>query len=60
MSTINKIPLENPPEALAAKARETMRKLGYTERPADTAYGFFYNDYQDYLSNKLKSMAEWD
>jgi serine/threonine-protein kinase len=60
MLTINKIPLENPPEALAVKARDTVRKLGYTERPADTAYGFFYNDYQDYLSNKLKSMAEWD
>jgi len=60
MRTINKIPLENPPEALAAKARDTMRKLGYIERPADTAYGFSYNDYQDYLSTKLKSMAEWD
>jgi hypothetical protein len=60
MRTINKIPLENPPEALAAKARDTIRKLGYTERPADAAYGFFYNDYQDYLENKLKSMAEWD
>lgn len=60
MQTINKIPLENPPEALAVKARDTMRKFGYTERPADTAYGFFYNEYQDYLGNKLKSMAEWD
>src|SRR5580704_6204285 len=60
MRTINKISLENPPEALAARARDTVRKLGYTERPADAAYGFFYNDYQDYLENKLKSMAEWD
>jgi serine/threonine-protein kinase len=61
MSTINKIPLENPPEAWVGKARDTMRKIGYTDRPADTAYGFFYNDYQDHLnSKKLKSMAEWD
>ena len=60
LRTINKIPLENPPEALAAKARDTIRKLGYTERPADAAYGFYYTDYQDYLAKKLKSMAEWD
>jgi hypothetical protein len=37
---MNRLPLENPPEVLAAKARDLVRTLGYPERPADTAYGF--------------------
>ena len=39
-----------------------MRRLGYTERPADTAYGFFYNDYQDYPYSSLNCspLAEGD
>ncbi|HLW77909.1 MAG TPA: serine/threonine-protein kinase, partial [Bryobacteraceae bacterium] len=60
MRTINKIPLENPPEALAAKAREITRKLGYTDRPADSASDFYYNNYPNYLGDKLQSHAEWD
>ena len=37
------VPLENGPEVLAAKARDTARSLGFSERPADTASGFDYS-----------------
>jgi len=39
---LSKIPFDNPPEVLAQKAREIVQKLGYTDRPASTAYGFDY------------------
>src|SRR5262249_59526061 len=41
------IPMENPPEVLAAKARQIAKSLGYTQRPIDAAYGWDYN--RDYL-----------
>src|SRR5215469_2989749 len=37
------VPLENPPEALTVKAREIVRSLGYTDAPADTDNGFYYD-----------------
>jgi serine/threonine-protein kinase len=40
VNLLSKIPFENPPEVLAQKAREIVQKLGYTDRPASTAYGF--------------------
>ena len=33
-------PLEIPPEALADRAQEMMRRFGYTEKPRSTFYGF--------------------
>jgi serine/threonine-protein kinase len=49
----NRVPLDNPPEVLAARAREIVRQLGYTEPYADEAYSFnlqmdFLNDVQDH------------
>jgi serine/threonine-protein kinase len=44
---ISKTPLENSPEALRQKARETARAFGYTEKPFDSAYGMHYA--ADYL-----------
>ncbi len=35
------IPLARSPEVLAYEASTKIRRLGYTEIPADTAYGFF-------------------
>ena len=40
---INQVPLENPPEALAAKAREITKSLGYRDRPGDSAFGWQYD-----------------
>jgi hypothetical protein len=49
----NRVPLDNPPEVLAARAREIVRQLGYAEPYADEAYSFslqmdFLNDVQDH------------
>src|SRR5262249_39260487 len=38
---MNLVPLENPPEVLAAKARDVLKKLGYTDRAADWTGNFF-------------------
>ena len=40
---VSKLPLDNPPEVLAAEARNIARSLGHTERPADVASGFRYD-----------------
>ncbi len=44
---ISKTPLDNSPDALAQKARETARAFGYTGKPFDSAYGMHYAT--DYL-----------
>jgi serine/threonine-protein kinase len=41
---------ENSPEALAHTARDIIKRLGYTDRPTDSAFGLRYNgDYLQYL-----------
>ena len=40
--------MDTPPDALAVMARDTIHKLGYTQKPMDTADGFQYND--DFLN----------
>jgi serine/threonine-protein kinase len=37
---ISKMPMENPPEVLAHKARDLAVQFGYSDKPTDTAYGF--------------------
>jgi len=39
---LSKVPFEKPPEALADKAREIARGLGYSDRGFSSAYGFTY------------------
>jgi serine/threonine-protein kinase len=46
---------ENSPDALAHKARDIIKGLGYTDRPTDSAYGLIYNS--DYLTDK--SVNRW-
>ncbi|HKA18192.1 MAG TPA: serine/threonine-protein kinase [Blastocatellia bacterium] len=46
-SMAGRMRLDNPPDVLAHKAREILSRLGYADRPLDTAYGFVYDD--DYL-----------
>jgi hypothetical protein len=54
------VPLENPPEALTVKAREIVRSLGYTDAPADTEAGFYYDAFsQRFDGIKAKGPAEW-
>jgi serine/threonine-protein kinase len=46
---------ENSPDALAHKARDIINRLGYTDRPTDSAYGL--RDNEDYLNDK--SVNRW-
>ena len=55
----NLVPLENPPEVLAAKARDIVRSLGYTERPADWTAGFSDSGNFAFLQSKGRNMEEW-
>ncbi len=38
------VPLDYPPEVLNVKVRDIVRSLGYTDPPADTQAGFYYNE----------------
>ena len=59
-SLLEKIPFENSPEALTAKAREIVRTLGYAQRPASTAGGFsFSGDYAQWLPQHNSSPSRW-
>jgi predicted Ser/Thr protein kinase len=42
INLLTKIPMDNPPEVLLAKTRELAQKLGYTDVPASSSYGFDY------------------
>src|SRR5260370_15629587 len=42
VTLLAKIPFDNPPEVLVKKAQEIVQRLGYTDRPASSAYGFEY------------------
>jgi hypothetical protein len=57
----NLVPLENPPEVLAARAREIIRQLGYGEPCADEAYSFQVDyDYVQYIRNRDKTRSRWN
>ncbi len=52
------VPLEDPPEALTVKAREMVRSWGYTDAPADTDNGFYY-DGTPTSDARAKGPAAW-
>lgn len=57
---INLVPMDNPPEVLAAKAREITKAVGYTDRPVDWAGGFYADPANAaYLRSKGHNMDEW-
>jgi len=54
------VPLEKPPDALADRAKEIVKKLGYVARPADSVYGFTTNrSYLRYVAEHDKSPERW-
>jgi hypothetical protein len=54
-------PLDEPPEALRAHARDVVRKLGYTEQPLDTADGVILKqDYLSYIAAHDQSPTRWE
>jgi serine/threonine protein kinase len=42
INLLTRIPMDNPPEVLLAKAREISQKLGYAPTPVSSSYGFDY------------------
>jgi hypothetical protein len=58
---VNRMTLENPPEALMARAREIIARFGLPARVADSAYGFDINSgYLNYIQAHDKSRSRWD
>jgi serine/threonine-protein kinase len=56
-----KVPLEKSADALEERARETLTKLGYTQRPADTARGYLMQlDFIFFVLRTDRSPARWD
>ena len=58
-SALEKMHLDQPPEVLAQKARETIAHLDYTQKSADTAFGFDYDTDLQSAVDKGKN-ADWD
>jgi serine/threonine-protein kinase len=53
-------PLEKSPEILANRAREMVSRLGYPERPSDTAFGFRRDyDYFEWVERHDRSRDRW-
>ncbi|MFZ0807703.1 MAG: serine/threonine-protein kinase [Candidatus Sulfotelmatobacter sp.] len=60
-SALEKMHLEMPPEALAQKAREIVAKLGYVQKPADTAYALDYDsNFLDAVEKESKTPPNWN
>jgi eukaryotic-like serine/threonine-protein kinase len=56
-----RVPLEKPPEALAERARDILRSVGYSEQPVDTAMGFYEGkEFLHYIAEHDKSKTRWD
>jgi hypothetical protein len=57
---VSNIPMENSPQVLAAKARDIVQSLGYTDRPVDTAVGWEYDaDYLRHLVGEKDDAARY-
>jgi predicted Ser/Thr protein kinase len=60
-SGLKKMRLELTPEVLSQKAREVIARLGYSERPADNAFGLDSDDdFQEYVEKNDKPRPNWD
>ncbi len=60
ISLLDKIPFDQPTDALAQKAKEMIASLGYPDKPGDAIYGFSRNTgYQQQLNKNFGGKA-WD
>jgi hypothetical protein len=58
---VNRVPFDNPPEVLVARAREIIRQLGLSGSAADSAYGFDINGaYLGYIAEHDKTPGRWN
>ena len=56
-----RVPLEKPPDELAARARDILHSVGYSEPPVDTAMGFYEGkDFLRYIAEHDKSKTRWN
>jgi len=56
-----RVPIENPPEVMAASAREILKKAGYPQPPVDSAFGFIVDQrYFQYVRKNDRSAGRWD
>jgi serine/threonine-protein kinase len=54
------VPLEKPPEALAERSKEIIRRFGYTEKAVGSAWGFSGNgEYRRWVEEHDKSKDRW-
>jgi serine/threonine-protein kinase len=54
-------PLDVPPEVLRARARDTIKKMGYTSQPLDSADGVVLKEeYLRYIAARDQSPARWN
>ncbi len=54
------VSLEKPPEALAERSKEIIRRFGYTEKPLGSAWGFSGNgEYRRWVEEHDKSKDRW-
>jgi hypothetical protein len=60
LNLIEKTPFENSPDALATLARDHAKRLGYPEKPVDSARGLTYAmDYLDYARSHYPPATRW-
>ena len=58
---LDRMHLEQTPEVLAHKAREITARLGYPDRPLDSAYGMDYdNDLEEAIEKNDKPRPDWN
>ncbi len=55
------VPLEKPPEVLADRGREILKRIGYAERGVDSASGFIVErEYLRYVKENDRSPERWE
>jgi len=59
LSLTGQVPLDEAPEALAAKAQEIATRSGYAPRPFDRAWGFDTTGYFEYIRSSGASATRW-
>ena len=61
LSMLAKIPMEKPPDALEAEARDILEKIGHTAPRTDSARGFTWdNDHYDNVKRNGVGANRWD
>lgn len=58
-SGMGKLGLEQSPDVLAQKAKDIIPQLGYSAKPTDSASGFSYFGFEDYVQKNTKPPIDW-